>query len=447
VRVMSRLMAIFFMVAVVVSGLLSGTVRVANAQDTVTSAGLVSGQWRIMAYESVISKEIPAFGLEANPNGDWVAIVADVTNLGVAAAFDPAALTVGVTTGSPLSMTAGVPADGGRTVAATQMLALQGISPEGVFNVGENSIVRVAAVFSVPAGPTGDQFLALRVGDQVASLADTLVAQFDSSNLPPFVPFMSLRQVSIADVPGNSQINVLTMDGTTENVSLAGIQTPNVKTGMTTGCFGPESASAVSSLSGGTLWLESVPGTDAQLAWVNDVSAGSFSLLNAQLVQQGLAGVGAQVTPYTEWFGGIEEFSKNQGAGLWAMCKNAQGAWINPPTPTPIPTPSAEQIRGQYAWIDARDLVIRPDEFNGEKVAVSGTVFNIMVEGNLTFIQIYVDGGNYDAVSIVYQGDSRGIYEDTWITVYGIGDGTFEGTNLYGGVISQPLIRADIIDF
>ena len=411
-----------------------------------TAVGLVHGPWRVMAYQTVVGAQLPAFGLATAPEGVWVAMVADVTNLGAAAAFDPATLTIGVTTGSPLSMVEGIPADAGRTVSATQALGLQGLSPDGVFAVAENGIVRLAAIFALPAAPAGKEHLVLRVGDQVASLADTVIEAYDAERLPAFAPAMSLRQVSVVEVPGNSRVTVAHADGTSETIVLAGIQTPAVSTADTGGCFGTESATAVTSLSGGTLWLESVPGAEGQMAWINDVSSGTFTPLNAQLVQQGLAGVVDGPTPYTSWFQAIEEYVKGQGAGLWAVCRNAEGVWITPPTPTPVPTPSAEQIRAQYAWIDSRDLVIRPMEFQGEKIAIQGSVFNIQVDGGVTAMQIWIDGSN-EAVVVIYEGDSRGIYEGTWVTVYGVGAGTFEGTNGFGAVIVQPMVFADIVDF
>lgn len=89
--------------------------------------------------------------------------------------------------------------------------------------------------------------------------------------------------------------------------------------------------------------------------------------------------------------------------------------------------------------------MIRPDTFTGEKIIVGGEVFNIQVEGSITFMQIFVAGN--EAVGVVYEGDSTGIYEGTYVTIYGVGRGTFDGTNAFGGPITQPLIEADIIDF
>lgn len=48
---------------------------------------------------------------------------------------------------------------------------------------------------------------------------------------------------------------------------------------------------------------------------------------------------------------------------------------------------------------------------------------------------------------VYYEGAISGIYEGTWIPVYGVGDGYMTGTNAFGGEITQPLVRAEIIDF
>lgn len=104
--------------------------------------------------------------------------------------------------------------------------------------------------------------------------------------------------------------------------------------------------------------------------------------------------------------------------------------------------------RASYQEVDVRDLSIRTDNFKGQKITVSGTVFNIQAEGGFTGIQIWVTApdGSDQPVIIGYSGDSSGIYEGTYITVYGVCTGRITGTNRLGGVISQPSIMADIID-
>jgi hypothetical protein len=62
-------------------------------------------------------------------------------------------------------------------------------------------------------------------------------------------------------------------------------------------------------------------------------------------------------------------------------------------------------------------------------------------------MQIWVDGGNYDNVIVGYEGDLIGVYEGTYITVYGVGKGTISGTNSFGATVTAPLVLADIVDF
>lgn len=119
------------------------------------------------------------------------------------------------------------------------------------------------------------------------------------------------------------------------------------------------------------------------------------------------------------------------------------------PTHTPIPT-NTPDVRGEYVEMDIRELDAYPLKYVGDKVKLRGQVFNIMSDG----IQMWVrkpGGGSFDNVAVVvtWLTDSvlpDQVYEDTWITVYGRAMGTFEGTNAYGGTITQPLIYADIIE-
>jgi hypothetical protein len=439
--------SIFMLFAMLCSAFSFGFADSLSAQEKEpTSAGFVSGQWRIMALQTIVGEEVADAGLVKPDQGVSAVVIADVTNTGVTGTFNPSALQLGSTTGGPLDMTDGIPASNTDSVSATQALQLPGISDEGVFTVPENGTIRMAVVFQLPAVAAEGADLVLRLDDQVMSISNTVLDSLAIAALPAMVPQMELQVADIVEVPGNSQVSVSLRAGGTETVTLAGVQTPAFSSNLMEGCFAGESSNAVLSLAGGTVWLESVPGSDAKLFWYNDPSTQTFGLLNSQLIKQGFAGTSDAATPYASWFGSIETFVEGQQSGLWGVCKNAQGAWINPPTPTPVPTPSAEQVRSEYEWVDVRDLLIRPGVFEGDKIAVSGSVFNIMVEGEVTFIQIYVDGGDYDAVSVVFYGDSRGIYEDSWITIYGVGAGTFEGTNMMGGTISQPLIEADMID-
>lgn len=239
----------------------------------------------------------------------------------------------------------------------------------------------------------------------------------------------------IQEVSGEGSLAV-SVAGEVQTVPLVGLMTPPLD-----GCFGTESSEAILSLTGGSIYVEDDPTSDGDLVWFWDADEGHLRLLNQALIEQGFGAYDDEYaeSAYAPWFEAMEKPTKDQETGLWSLCRSASGAYINPPTPT------AEEIRGEYTEIDARDLVIRPDTFIGEKIVVAGEVFNIQVEGSITVMQIFVAGN--EAVGIVYEGDSTGIYEGTYVTVYGEGRGTFTGTNAFGATITQPLIEADIVDF
>ncbi len=64
-------------------------------------------------------------------------------------------------------------------------------------------------------------------------------------------------------------------------------------------------------------------------------------------------------------------------------------------------------------------------------------------------MQVWVDTPTgREAVVVAFLGSQTpNLYEGMWVTIYGVRAGTFEGTNLMGGTISQPLILADIVDY
>lgn len=90
----------------------------------------------------------------------------------------------------------------------------------------------------------------------------------------------------------------------------------------------------------------------------------------------------------------------------------------------------------QYQQIPRNELITYPDNHIGEKIKIQGRIFNI--NGN-TELQLYVDW-SYDAVYVIMDRAFSGIYEDDWITVYGVVDGESCGINAFGGEVCQPLI-------
>lgn len=120
------------------------------------------------------------------------------------------------------------------------------------------------------------------------------------------------------------------------------------------------------------------------------------------------------------------------------------------PRPTMAPTVvvDVEMSRSQYRPIDVRDLMMRSGSFKGEKIVVSGSVFTIFADEKSSQIQLWVTApdGSQEAVIIYCEGNTEGIYEGTWLTVYGTAAGTFTFTNALGGQVTQPLIMADLIE-
>lgn len=94
---------------------------------------------------------------------------------------------------------------------------------------------------------------------------------------------------------------------------------------------------------------------------------------------------------------------------------------------------------------------MNPGAFRGRKITLRGQVFNIRQDADGTFIQMFVTfpgASRYDreAVVVYFDEQTEGIYDDTYIDVYGIVEGIFTGTNSQGGTISQPQIQADFIE-
>jgi len=409
----------------------------ARAQEQAAPSGFVSGFNRVMVYQVDNAGDGSAYGLAATSGKDWIVTILDLTNFGTAAQ------TVSLGDFSLVANDGGEPVAGALSAKPAETLGLADVQANASVAVPVDQTVRLAVAFAVPSESVSSGFApSLAFGDEQATVVGALVDTLDQAGVPPAQPWSGAQGV-VQAVPGEGTIEV-SVGGAVQQVSLAGVTTPPAD-----GCFGAESAAAVTTLSGGSVWIEDDPTSDGSLVWYWDGARGHLGLLNEALVEQGLAGfdTGYAGTAYAGWLSAKGSAAADAGTGLWETCRDPEGTWIDPPAPTPVPTKTADEIRADYTWVDSRDLVIRPNEFMNDKVAVQGTVFNIMVDADgFTTMQIWLDGGSEAAV-IGYEGDSQGIYEGTWVTVYGVAYGTFEGTNAFGGTISQPLIFADIVDF
>lgn len=107
-------------------------------------------------------------------------------------------------------------------------------------------------------------------------------------------------------------------------------------------------------------------------------------------------------------------------------------------------------LADNYNEVDVRALKKNPDKFFGQPIWFEGEVLTIEESAGSTYMQLWVripGGTRFDreAVVVTYEGTLDEVYEESVITVYGVGRGTFEGKNAMGGDIIQPMIKAEYV--
>ena len=135
------------------------------------------------------------------------------------------------------------------------------------------------------------------------------------------------------------------------------------------------------------------------------------------------------------------------------------------PEPTPIPptpTPTLEEQLASYTELpDVREVVIRPAGLVGQKFFFYGTLLSISVAPpgrayNLgdddSFqsqaqmqVTVAAPDGTTHVVFVGYDGDTTGMFEGSYVVVYGEVAGTQTFMNGLGGVVSQPLVKAILV--
>ena len=89
-----------------------------------------------------------------------------------------------------------------------------------------------------------------------------------------------------------------------------------------------------------------------------------------------------------------------------------------------------------YEQIDIREFLTYPKNHVGERVVITGRVFNVAKNGGV--LQIYVSG--YEAVYVEMDQPVSGVYEDDTVTVYGVIYGMYCFENTLGNEICQPAL-------
>ena len=350
-----------------------------SAQDSVRSdveagpAAFVAGSNRILVHQTQVVEDGADYGLSATsepPGAVWVISILDITNFGTM----PQALSMG-----DFQL---LVSDGDDRVSAesSQGLSVElefaDVQTDGSVTIPVDAAIRLAMAFAIPGEALGNGSAIpdeprLAFGDDQVNIGSTVVDELDSSILPAVESWAGI-QGSVQTVPGTGTIEV-NIAGTIQTAQLAGVATPPAD-----GCFGAESAAAVLSLSSGPVWVEDDSTSDGSLIWYWDAGRGHLGLMNESLVEQGLGAYDDGYDgAYAAWLMAKSDSAEKSETGLWDTCRGAAGEWINPPTPAPVPTKTADEVRAEYTWVDIRDLAIRPQQFEGEQVAFQGEVFNI----------------------------------------------------------------------
>lgn len=120
----------------------------------------------------------------------------------------------------------------------------------------------------------------------------------------------------------------------------------------------------------------------------------------------------------------------------------------NTPTPTKAPyqfTQTAYAATQTYfkkfTNVTWKDFYTYPDKFKSEFVQLPCRVFNVIDNENF---QCYYPG-TYDPFYVLSIEPFDNVYENDYLTIYGVGGGEYCGTNAFGGQVCQPVVVADYI--
>lgn len=89
-----------------------------------------------------------------------------------------------------------------------------------------------------------------------------------------------------------------------------------------------------------------------------------------------------------------------------------------------------------YESIYWKELATYPENYIGQRVVVNGRVFNVLGK----VIQMYFSG-TYEALYVNLKKTASGVYDNSYITVYGVVKGKECFKNAYGAEICQPALK------
>lgn len=293
----------------------------------------------------------------------------------------------------------------------------------------------------------------------------------DGSAAFPTVPGDAQEQGIVVGLLDGNIIQV-TIDGVPDAVALAGSSAPPpLLADGTPSCGGQEAAARLGVLLpiGATIALEPAGNADernersalVRHVWATETESSDAVFIDKQMIIDGMA-IWSDVSgsAHADELQAAHDDAEKHGVGSWRTCQDF--GTVEVAQAAAVPTPSAVDIAASYPVLaDVRELAIRPGSMLGDRIAFSGTVrtINVASPGMAFYLgddeshefesQLQVDvlapDGSTEYVFVGYSGDSTGIYEGSWVTVYGTVIGTQSFENMMGGGVSQPLVDAELV--
>jgi endonuclease YncB( thermonuclease family) len=271
---------------------------------------IVVGPLRLTIQTALRGESLPRYALPPG-SGEWVLLIADISNESDAAAslpmsdlrlFDRGTATV-------------VDLDTGTDVIAS----LAGLDPawsnDDVIAVEPSESAEALLLYLLPAGGSDD--LTLLVGQTSIDLGPSLAM---GEAVPAAEP--DLLEATVVAVRDGSRLTV-DLAGQQETVQYLGFQAPTGEA-----CFASEATTANTALvEGEQVWLErqatdrAADGALLRDVWIVDAN-GNRALVAARLLETG-AGTPAPVPPdtrYQAWLQAAAALARSNGAGLWGAC-------------------------------------------------------------------------------------------------------------------------------
>jgi endonuclease YncB( thermonuclease family) len=286
-------------------------------------------------------------------------------------------------------------------------------------------------------------------------------------SLPAEIP-ADAQKVTIDEVRSGELI-VVVIDGKRKIVSLIGIDAPDPKVKPLGECYAREATEYLAKLlpENTTVYLDPdmLDTNDKdhllRFVWLPGEKDEKPVLVNGRMIRQGYAAWQEEEKNFTyeAVLERYEKEAKDRNRGIWKSC----GGPHKKIQPTPTPAPTEDELKAQYPLLaDVRELAIRPTGMIGQKISFYGSILDIAVAGpgrefvlgdeNPTgytaWIQVWVDApdGSREVVSVGFDGDTSGMFKDSYIVVHATVVDTLSGTNGFGGSITQPLVAAEFVD-